>query len=264
MHAYKAFNIDENGQLQYRDFIYEEGQTYEMDSKTRTNLHGFPAYLDYKDYNNLMDADVVLHHVEILGSVDTSYADSTIVTDKIKIGKPVTFEELAPLKDTAGSLEVMLFIKLVATQNGDMTQLIPFLHHKDLNVRATLAKYGTDEMRKQLVNDADLFVRLTITEFWNDDTLYQLVNDNAWIIRAKIAKYGNDELRQQLLNDESWCVRKAVAAYGTDELRLQLINDDVWCVRYSVAEYGTDEMRLQLLNDENDHVRSLARTLLKM
>ena len=287
MHAYKAFNINENGQLQCRDFIYEEGQTYEMSENIGLCKRGFHACLDWYDcqyYYNLIDSNVTLHHVELLGKIIKD--PSKVVTNKIKIGKAFTPEDLGYLENDP-YLGKCLFIKYIASKNRTDPAITSFINDKDWHVRAAVAAYGTDEMRLQLIHDRDWHVRAavaengtdemrlqlihdedwcvrrTVVERGNDETHLQLLNDANELVRATIAQYGNDEMRLRLIHDNDWHVRAAVAKYGTDEMRLRLIYDRDWYVRAAVAEYGTDKMRLQLLNDESAYVHNLAFNLLK-
>ena len=99
--AYKAFNYN----WTCRDFKYEVGKTYEINEEPIICKKGFHACYELKDclmYYPL-NKDTIFAEVEILGHIDTdtetylNVNDSKVCTNKIKIVREITWEEILEL-----------------------------------------------------------------------------------------------------------------------------------------------------------------------
>lgn len=102
---YKAFRISQFGNfMRCRDFIYEEGKTYEMPCKPKCCLQGFHFcntpldcfryYIGDYDFPTDNCYNVVIHEVSVLGDTDhDTFYDDKGCTNKIKIGRRLTLQE---------------------------------------------------------------------------------------------------------------------------------------------------------------------------
>jgi len=92
MIGYKAFNND----LTCRDFQYEVGKTYEIDSKPICCDNGFHFCRDLKECFKYYDFGSRVCEVESLGDIDTK-DDKKFCTNKIKIIRELSFEEICDI-----------------------------------------------------------------------------------------------------------------------------------------------------------------------
>lgn len=93
MKGYKAFNKD----LTCRGYQYEIGKTYEMDDKPIICERGFhfcENIADIFNYYNLNEKDTRVCEIEAMGEIVSSEEDSKKATNKIKILREISWEEL--------------------------------------------------------------------------------------------------------------------------------------------------------------------------
>jgi hypothetical protein len=90
--GFKVFNSD----WACRGFQYEVGKTYEMDEPLKVCRSGFHFCLKLVDCFNYysFNPDNKVAEVEALGDIDTETNDSKVATNKIKILRELTWEEV--------------------------------------------------------------------------------------------------------------------------------------------------------------------------
>lgn len=159
-------------------------------------------------------------------------------------------------------------------QAGGGRPLAEFMNHPHCAVRATVAKYATDEQRAQMeATEIHWGVLGELARYGTDalrekmldgfDAVEAEEEDNEdmagnWRTREVIAQYGSDKLRTRLLTAVNIHVRSAVAEFGTDEHRALLADDVEADVREYVALHGNDEVRAKLAKDKDSLVRAAA------
>ena len=94
---YKAFNKD----MRCREFQYEEGKTYNLDGPLKLCERGFHYVTSFYDifnyYFGKLQEGFIICEVEPLGDTEKNNADSKCCTDKIKIGRRLSTQEIIQL-----------------------------------------------------------------------------------------------------------------------------------------------------------------------
>ena len=95
MKGYKIFN----GDWTCRDFKYEVGKTYEMEESPQCCGRGFPFCTNLADCFNYygFNTDNKVAEVDALGEIDKDNDDTKHCTNKIKIVRELTWEEVLTL-----------------------------------------------------------------------------------------------------------------------------------------------------------------------
>ena len=91
---YKAFNND----MRCREFQYEEGKTYTLDGTLKLCKKGFHyvtnLYEVFNYYSGKLQEGPIICEVEPLGNIEKNNEDSKCCTDKIKIGRRLSTQEI--------------------------------------------------------------------------------------------------------------------------------------------------------------------------
>lgn len=96
MKAYKGFYKNDDGTLQCRNFVYEEGKTYTTDKAVLCScgFHACKLPMDVFRYYTSDMCDVEFHEVELEGLAPRVHTDSKICGTKITIGRKLTADEM--------------------------------------------------------------------------------------------------------------------------------------------------------------------------
>lgn len=218
MKAYKGFKPD----LTWDGFQFEIGKTYEVEGKPIYYKNGFTAYgdIDSVFIECGLRNDNIICEVEVLGDIDRDGDSSRVVTNKIKIIRELTVDDLLKFNTTRTLIKAIILDPSIITED--------MLRHDDWGVRVTIAELGKNRHRNVLVNDTHFKVRVAVATYGTTKHRDILINDSNVYVRCYVARYGTNKHRNILLNDEHWMVRKYVAKYGTNKQR-DILHDDKDC-----------------------------------
>lgn len=227
MKAYKGFYPD----LTWDGFQFEIGKTYEVKGKPIYYKNGFTACEDIDSVfiECGLRNDNIICEVEVLGDIDRDGDSSRVVTNKIKIIRELTVEDLLKFNTIKTLIKAIILDPSIITDD--------MLSHSDWGVRVTIAELGKNRHRNILVNDNHFKVRIAVAIYGTTKHRDILINDlNVWV-RCYVARYGTNKHRNILINDQHWMVRKYVAKYGTNKQRDILNKDKDYNVVEAVWKY---------------------------
>lgn len=188
--------------------------------------YGYRVYYSIDDalrYN--ITPDTKVYEIEVLGATDKDCFGTYVYTNKMRVVKELTTDELFESD--------YIYAKLSSyVQNMDRPGL-----------RKCIEEIIRSSMDYALV---PIIYGFTGTKYFN--ILEHSVHD---LTREYVATYGKRTHRWYLINDDSWRVRKAIAIFGDTSQREYLINDISVEVRQSIAIYGNDKLRTILLDDDD-------------
>ena len=216
MKAYKAFYPD----MTCRGFQYEIGHTYAMEEEPIKCERGFHACLELHDvlrYYPVEDKPRICE-VEILG--DISKDDYKIATNKIKIVRELTKKEIVDVAiqyiHTNHKVKQML-LAYVLVKYPSVTLSDEDLFALPWWIQSVLVEFGSNKLRKQLVNSPHVHVKADLVYFGTDEIVEQLLATKNFQIRQRIAFSGKRKHRRLLVNDPSPEIRILVVYHGTSK-----------------------------------------------
>lgn len=214
--AYKAFNQD----LTCREFQYEIGKSYKMKGKPVLCERGFHACLELHDVLRYYPVENKprICEVEILG--DISKDDYKVATNKIKIVRELTKKELVDVAiqyiHTNHKAKQML-LAYVLVRYSSVTLSDEDLFDLPWWIQSILAEFGSNKLRKQLVNSPHVHVKTNLVYFGTDEIVEQLLATKNFQIRQRVAFSGKRKHRRLLVNDPSREIRILVVYHGTSK-----------------------------------------------
>lgn len=227
------------------DDSYTAGETYKVKGLPKVES-GYGYMVCYSLSMIIMMYEMVkevrIYEAEILGATEKESFGRYVRTNKMKVIREVTTDELFESDDDEYA-KVLSYIKA-----PDRPGMIKYLN---TIVRPTMS-YVLSIAVWQLTGNRyfDVFrrsswdlIRGLVAQYGTRSQRWYLINDENPRVRCAVAQYGNNSHREALLNDWDDEVREAVARFGNDKLRTQLLDDDDWNVCFTIIMFGNDRHR---------------------
>ena len=232
-------------------YRYAVGETYKV-----KGLPKVESSYGYKVYYSLNEAlwfkitpNTKVYAIEVLGATDKDCFGKYVFTNKMRVVKELTNDELYNSD--------YVYAKLLSyCQNMDRPGLRKYIGeivYSSIDYALVPVIYGFtgnkyfDKLEHSIHDSTREFAATygTRTNRWH------LINDDCCRVRAAIATYGDNSHREYLINDADSVVRVEIAIHGNDKLRTMLLDDDDWYVCIEIIKHGNDKHREYYLKENN-------------
>ena len=134
-----------------------------------------------------------------------------------------------------------------------------FAYAKDTETLRLIARYGTHQDAKKLMDSRLPGVRQEIAARGEKEFLDVLVKDKNYLVREVVAKTGIEEYVQRLAKDPCVNVRLACVENASIKVLAFLSHDDCADVRLAVVQQSNEFLLERLAEDKDNRVRKFAK-----
>lgn len=233
------------GYVATNDDRYVVGETYKVKGSPKVESeYGYMVYcsLTMAILMYGMVEEIRIYEAEILGATEKESFGRYVRTNKMKIIKEVTIDELFESDDDECA-KVLAYIK--EPERPGMIEYLNDIVRPTMSFTLSMAVWRLTGNRYFDVfkrSHYDL-IRELVAQHGTRSQRWYLINDEDTGVRDAIAMYGDNSQREALLHDRDGDVRESVARFGTDRLRTQLLDDDDWNVCFTIIMFGNDKHR---------------------
>ena len=233
------------GYVATNDDRYVVGETYKVKGLPKVESeYGYMVYcslaLAIMMYG--MVKETRIYEVEILGANEKESFGRYVRTNKMKVIREVTTDELFKSDDDECA-KVLAYIK--EPERPGMIEYLNKIVRPTMSYTLSMAVWrltGTRYFEVFKRSHYDL-IRELVAQYGIRSQRWYLINDKDADVRDAVAMYGDNSHREALLHDRDDNVRESVARFGTDKLRTQLLDDDDWNVCFTIIMFGNDKHR---------------------
>ena len=233
------------GYVATNDDRYVVGETYKVKGLPKVESdYGYMVYcsLTMAILMYGMVVDIRIYEAEILGATEKESFGRYVRTNKMKVIREVTTDELFDSDDDECA-KVLAYIK--EPERPGMIEYLNKIVRPTMSYTLSMAVWrltGTRYFEVFKRSSYDL-IRELVAQYGTRSQRWYLINDKDADVRDAIAMYGDNSHREALLHDRDDNVRESVARFGTDKLRTQLLDDDDWNVCFTIIMFGNDKHR---------------------
>lgn len=238
---------------------YVASYTYRYVVGETCKVKGLPkveSSYGYKVYYSMDDAlrfniipDTKVYEIEVLGAIDKDCFGKYVFTNKIRVVKELTNDELFESD--------YIYAKLLSyVQNMDRPGLHKYIGEivrSSMDYALVPIIYGFTGTKyfnifEHSVHD---LTRIFVATYGTRTNRWCLINDDSCRVRKAIATFGDNSHREYLIDDADTDVRVEIAIHGDDKLRTMLLDDDDWNVCIEIIKHGNDKHREYYLKENN-------------
>lgn len=233
------------GYVATNDDRYVVGETYKVKGLPRVESeYGYMVYcsLTMAILMYGMVEEIRIYEAEILGATEKESFGRYVRTNKMKIIKEVTTDELFKSDDDECA-KVLAYIK--EPERPGMIEYLNTIVRPTMSYVLSMAVWQLTGNRYFEVFKRSHYelIRVLVAQYGTRTQRWNLINDESPYVREAIAQYGDNSHREVLLHDGEAMVREPVARFGNDKLRTQLLDDDDWDVCFTIIMFGNDKHR---------------------
>jgi len=224
---------------------YNVGETYKVKGLPKVESeYGYMVYcsLALAIMMNGMVKETRIYEAEILGATEKESFGRYVRTNKMKVIREITTDELFESDDDEYA-KVLAYIR--EPERPGMIEYLNEIVRPTMSYTLSMAVWrltGTRYFEVFKRSHYDL-IRELVAQYGTRSQRWYLINDKDADVRDAIAMYGDNSHREALLHDRDDDVRESVARFGNDKLRTQLLDDDDWNVCFTIIMFGNDKHR---------------------
>lgn len=223
---------------------YNVGETYKVKGLPKVESeHGNMVYcsLSMAILMYGMVEEIRIHEVEVLGAIEKESFGRYVRTNKMKVIKEVTTDELFESDDECA--KVLAYMK--EPERPGMIEYLNKIVRPTMLYTLSMAVWRLTGNRYFDVFKRSHYelIRVLVAQYGTRTQRWNLIDDESPYVREAIAQYGDNSHREALLHDRDDEVRELVARFGNDKLRTQLLDDDDWNVCFTIIMFGNDKHR---------------------
>lgn len=238
---------------------YVASYTYRYEVGEICKVKGLPkveSSYGYKVYYSMDDAlrfniipDTKVYEIDVLGAIDKDCFGKYVFTNKIRVVKELTNDELFESD--------YIYAKLLSyVQNVDrpgLREYIGEIVHSSMDYALVPIIYGFTGTKYFNILEHSIHesTREFVATYGTRKNRWYLINDDCWRVRNAIAIFGDNSHKEWLINDVVDEVRVSIAIHGNDKLRTMLLDDDDWYVCIEIIKHGNDKHREYYLKENN-------------
>ena len=230
---------------------YVVGEIYKIKGLPKVeSSHGYKVYYSLDDALRFnVTPDTKVYEIEVLGATDKDCFGTYVLTNKMRVTKELTNDELFESD--------YIYAKLLSyVQNMDRLGLRKYIGkivRSSMDYALVPIIYGFTGTKyfnifEHSVHD---LTRTFVATYGTRTNRWYLINDDSCRVRKAIATFGDNSHRESLIDDADADVRAEIAIHGNDKLRTMLLDDDDWNVCIEIIKHGNDKHREYYLKENN-------------
>lgn len=236
---------------------YVVGETYKTKGLPKVeSSYGYKVYYSMDNALRFNIApDTKVYEIEVLGATDKDCFGTYVFTNKMRVVKELTNNELfesdyvyAKLLSYVQNMDgpgLKDYIKEIVRSSIDYA-LVPLIYGFTGTKYFNTLQHSTNDLTREFV-----------ATYGKRANRWYLINDDSCRVRKAIAIFGDNSHREYLIGDVDDEVRQSIATYGNDKLRTMLLDDDDWYVCIEIIKHGNDKHREYYLKENNKSTTDL-------